>query len=121
MSWINVIGLKLQGEWENEDGLTVYHMSQEEMDRRAEGTLAVIGTTTYVSGPKGSYKQHDYTIVDMTQAVSIDIFYDIEDDYSMDQTITFANGEKVYGCSRNHEEVERWEKLGIPITKSYGY
>lgn len=119
--WIETIGIELDGSWEHRDGLTVYHMSEKELAMEKTGTLAVVGTTTYIYGPKGSYKEHNYTICNMLEAISIDIFYDVEDNNMMDQTIKFANGKSVYGRSRNYEEVGKWKKLGIPITESYGY
>lgn len=121
MSGINFIGIVPQGRIEKDGDMETYYMSEEEVQLQSEGKIAVIGTTTYVYGPKGSYAQHEYSMVDMTKAISVDIFYDTEDDYMMDQTIKFNNGESIYGRSRNHEEVKKWEALGIPITKSYGY
>ena len=115
---IKTIGLTLQGEYD-ENG--VYHMTPKEIEAEKNGEIAVVGTTTYTHGPNGSYRHHEYTIVNMKMAINIDIFYDIEDDYMMDQTIKFNNGESVYGRSRNHKEVELWESMGIPINKSYGY
>lgn len=118
---MKTIGLELKGTIEQCDGYTIYHMSEEEKKLEKEGKIAIIGITICQYGPSGSSKTHNYTMVNMTQATHIDIFYDIEDDYMMDQTITFKDGQTVYGRSRDHQEVERWEALGIPISKSYGW
>lgn len=115
------IGLKLQGTFKQEDGLTIYYMSEEELKRTNNGEIAVVGTTIYSSGPNGSYKEHDYAIVDMSFVESIDIFYDTEDDYSMSQTFHFKDGSSRFGMSRDHKEVKLWEQKGIPINKSYGW
>lgn len=118
---INFIGLEPQGRIEKDGDLETYYMSEEEIKLQSQGKIAVIGTTMYVYGSKGSYKKHEYSMVNMTKATSISIFYDIEDDYMMDQTIKFEDGSSVYGRSRDHKEVERWEALGIPINKEYGW
>ena len=52
---------------------------------------------------------------------SSDIFYDIEDDNMMSQTLLLKDGSTIFGKSRNHEEVSKWEARGIKINKSYGY
>lgn len=118
---IKGIGMELQGEFIEKNGLTIYHMSKEELKRANNGEIAVVGTTIYSSGPNGSSKTHDYAIVDMDFVEKVDIFYDIEDDYSMNQTFHFKDGSSRFGMSRDHKEVELWEQKGIPINKSYGW
>lgn len=114
---IKTIDHTLQGWYEKRNGSEVYHMSKEELKLEEQGKLAIVGSTIYGNG----YRYHEYTIISMKNVVKIDIFYDVEDDYSMAQTIHFKDGTSLWGISRNHKEVELWEKNGVKINKSYGY
>lgn len=118
---INVIGLELKGNWTQDGSLTTYQMTEEEINKMNNGEIAVVGTVTYEYGPNGSSRTHENTIVNMNLVKEIDIFYDIEDDNMMSQTLLLEDGSTVFGRSRNHEEVEKWEARGIKISKSYGY
>lgn len=115
------IGMELKGEFKKDGDLTIYHMSEEELEKANNGKIAVVGTTTYICGPNGSSKKHDYAIVDMNFVESVDIFYDTEDDYSMNQTFNFKDGSSRFGMSRDHDEVAKWESNGVKINKSYGW
>lgn len=119
--WIKGIGLTLQGKFERDGELTVYHMSTDELEKVKRGEIAVVGTTTYSYSPNGSGRVHDYALVNMDFVKSVDIFYDTEDDYQMSQTFHFKDGSSRFGMSRDHDEVALWESNGVKITKSYGY
>ena len=118
---MKVIGLELQGKMTVKDDLTTYYMTEEEIKKMNNGEIAVVGTVTYEYGPNGSSKTHKNTIVNMNLVKEIDIFYDIEDDNMMSQTLLLKDGSTIFGKSRNHEEVSKWEARGIKINKSYGY
>lgn len=120
---MKAIGLKLEGKTIKENECELYYMSQNEVEKQKKGEIAVIGTTIYhYNDPeKGNYKEHNYTIINMNCVEKISIFYDTEDDYMMSQTFHLKNGSSLFGMSRNHEEVEKWESLGIPISKGYGW
>ena len=122
MNGIRAIGLTLQGVFEQDEQLTKYYMTKEEKEKEKNGDITVVGTTTYVTGKNGEYKIHESIILSMSEVERIHIDYDPEDDYIMDQHFYLKNGEKLYGRSRDHEEVKLWESKGIPITKdTYKY
>ena len=119
---IKSIGIELQGEFTKENELTLYHMTEEEIEMNKAGKISVVGTTTYHFNPNGnSYKEHNYAILNMELVKKVEIFYDTEDDYNMHQKFLLKNGRAIFGMSRDHKEVEQWENLVIPIEKSYGY
>lgn len=115
------IGLQLQGKFKQDGDLTIYQMSEEELRKANNGEIAIVGTTIYSSGPNGSSKTHDYVIVNMNFVDRVDIFYDVEDDYSMNQTFHFKDGSSRFGISRDHDEVALWESNGVKINKNYGW
>lgn len=118
---IETYGIELKGHFEENR----YIMTDEEKEMQEKGELSVFQTVTHTYNfAKGYHKEKvsDPIIINMkTEADHIDIFYDIEDDYAMSQTVYLKNGEKVWTRSRDHERVSNWEKLGIKIDKSYGY
>lgn len=120
---IKGIGIKLKGKFIKKGTLTEYYPTEEELEELKKGKLAVIGATTQTFNSKdGSLiKEHEYNIVNMDEVEKVDIFYDIEDDYMMDQTLYLKNGKTLWGMSRDHEEVAKWEKNGIEIKKGYGW
>ena len=121
---MKAIGLELKGKSTfDENGCETYYPSEEEKEQMLQGKIAVVGTTTYHYnfGKGEAAREHDYTIVNMDTVSKISIFYDTEDDYMMSQTFHLKSGSTLFGMSRNHEEVEKWESLGIPISKGYGW
>lgn len=110
---METIGIELKGTYDKNG---TYHMTKEEIEMEEKGELVVVGCTIR----HGGYKYHEYKIISIKEVERINIFYDIEDDYSMDQTFYMKNGEKVYGISRNHAQVKAWEAMGIPIEKTEG-
>lgn len=117
ISKVEGIGIELKGEYVG----IAYHMTNEEIEKEKQGDIAVIGSTTYVYKNGEEYREYNYDILNMNIVENIDIFYDTEDDYKMDQTFHLKDGSTLYSVSRNHEEVKLWEQKGIPITKSYGW
>lgn len=119
---IKTIGVKLKGAWERSGGLTTYYMTEEEISQRNSGKIAIVGVVIYEYNSDGSAtKTHENTIINMDFVKKVDIFYDIEDDYMMNQTFELKDGSTVFGKSRDHDEVKKWEKNGVMIIKSYGY
>jgi hypothetical protein len=118
---IETYGIELKGRFEGD----TYIMTEEEKRMEKSGELSVFQTTSYTYSFKlGRTKvvTSDPIVINMTTQVDhIDIFYDIEDDYGMNQTVYLKNGKKVWTRSRDHKRVSNWEKLGIKINKSEGW
>lgn len=117
VSKVEGIGIELKGKYVG----IAYYMTNEEIEKEKQGDIAVIGSTTYVYKNGEEYREHNYDILNMDIVENIDIFYDTEDDYKMDQKFHLKDGSTLYSVSRNHKEVKLWEQKGIPITKSYGW